>query len=265
MNDEAGTPCKDRTPSTPRSVDEEIRLLYTDLARHPVNDFGWDKGKGNARALGYEPIWLDQLPDAVWESSAAVGNPFALGPIRPGDTVVDLGCGAGADACVAALLVGPRGRVLAIDLTPAMVEKARANAVSAGFENITFQEADMANPPLPDAFADVVVSNGSINLSSHKACVLHQAFRMLKPAGRLLIADMVRVPDPSCHGEHGDAPAESWAGCVAGTVSPDAFSDALAKAGFESVEFVGTTGYRTSPETIGALFRARKPGETQSR
>jgi arsenite methyltransferase len=263
MSDKASTTCKSQAPSAAISVEHEIRTLYTDLAQHPAKDFGWGKGKENARALGYEATWLEQFPDAVWESAAAVGNPFVLGPIRAGETVVDLGCGAGTDACVAALLVGPSGRVIGIDLTPAMVEKARASAATAGLGNITIQEADMAELPLPDTCAHVVISNGSINLSPRKACVLKHAFRILKPGGRLYIADMVR--DPSCHDKPCDAlpskgPTEAWASCVAGTLSPDCFSDSLMKAGFAAVEFVGTTGYRTSPETIGALFRARKPG-----
>src|SRR5205823_6495168 len=102
------------------------------------------KGMENARLLGYDRGWLERLPAAVWESAAAVGNPFGLGPIHPGETVVDLGCGAGADVCVAALLVGRRGRVIGLDVTPAMVEKARANAKLAGLPNVEICEADMA-------------------------------------------------------------------------------------------------------------------------
>jgi arsenite methyltransferase len=261
MNDKSSETCKSGTPSSMISVEDEIRTLYADLAQHPTKDFGWAKGKENARALGYEAEWLQQLPDAVWESAAAVGNPFALGPIHLGETVVDLGCGAGADACVAALLVGPSGRVVGIDLTPEMIEKARANATLAGFRNVTFQEADMAELPLPDACAHVVISNGSINLSPRKACGLKQVFRILKPGGRLHIADMTR--EASCHEKQGQsvpnkAPAEAWASCVAGTVSPEHLVDSLKKTGFVEVEFIGTTGYRTSPETVGALFRARK-------
>jgi SAM-dependent methyltransferase len=109
------------------SRDEQIRELYSDLALHPEKDFGWGKGVDNVRALGYDAAWLERLPLAVWESSSAVGNPFSVGPIHLGETVVDLGCGAGADVCVAALLVGSRGRVMGVDVTPAMVEKARAN------------------------------------------------------------------------------------------------------------------------------------------
>ena len=104
---------------------EDIRALYSDLARNPGKEFGWGKGNENARALGYEARWLESLSEPVCESAAAVGNPFTLGLIRPGEVVVDLGCGAGADLCVSALLVGAAGHVIGIDLTPAMVEKAR--------------------------------------------------------------------------------------------------------------------------------------------
>ena len=96
---------------------EQIRALYSELALHPEKDFGWDKGKENALASGYNHDWLEGLPDAVWESSSAVGNPFSCGPIHPSETVIDLGCGAGADVYVAALLVGPRGIVIGVDVT----------------------------------------------------------------------------------------------------------------------------------------------------
>jgi arsenite methyltransferase len=127
--------CSDTCGESP---DEQIRVLYTDLALHPERDFGWGKGVDNARALGYDPAWLARLPLAVWESSAAVGNPFSIGPIHPGEMVVDLGCGAGADVCVAALLVGSRGRVIGVDVTSAMVEKARANITLAGLPTRKF-------------------------------------------------------------------------------------------------------------------------------
>jgi len=242
-----------------RSPEQQVRTLYTELALNWYKDFGWDKGKDNARALGYDPAWLARLPEAVWESAAAVGNPFTVGFIQSGETVIDLGCGAGADVCVAALLVGSSGRIIGVDLTPAMVEKARANAALSGFTYAEIIEADIAGLPLPDTCADVVLSNGAINLSPHKLCVLKEAFRVLKPGGRLYIADMVRdtsTEDSSCDPSNSEG---SWANCVAGTLASERFLQLLEEAGFKYAEMVGTTGCRTSPETIGALFRARKP------
>jgi SAM-dependent methyltransferase len=242
-----------------QSPEQQVRTLYRELALNWDKDFGWGKGKDNARALGYDPAWLARLPEMVWESAAAVGNPFTIGFIESGETVVDLGCGAGADVCVAALLVGTSGRNIGVDLTPAMVEKALANAVLSGFTNVEIIEADIAELPLPGTCADVVLSNGAINLSSHKPCVLKEAFRVLKPGGRLYIADMVR-DTPTADSRCGASSSEgSWANCVAGTLASERFLQLLEEAGFTDAEMVETTGYRTSPETIGALFRARKP------
>ncbi len=237
---------------------EQVRLLYTELAQHPEKDFGWAKGKENARTLGYDEEWLNRLPDIVWESAAAVGNPFSLGPIQAGETVVDIGCGAGADVCIAAMLVGKKGKVFGIDCTSAMVAKASENANASGFPQAVFQEAEMTKLPLPDGTADAVISNGAINLAEDKDAVLEEVFRVLRPGGRLQIADMVRHPsiedDACCSGE------ESWADCVSGTLESDTFLSMLSKAGFVDVELAGYTGYRTATNTTGALFKAIKPG-----
>ena len=237
---------------------EQVLLLYTELAQHPEKDFGWGKGKENARTLGYAREWLNILPDIVWESAAAVGNPFSLGPIHAGETIVDIGCGAGADTCVAALLVGKQGKVSGVDCTPAMVTKASENAAASGLPQAVFQEANMTELPLSDCSADVVISNGAINLVEDKQAVLKEVFRVLRPGGRLQIADMVRDPSTEdsacCSGE------ESWADCVSGTLDPDTFLSMLSKAGFLDVELSGFTGYRTATSTTGALFKAIKPG-----
>jgi SAM-dependent methyltransferase len=237
---------------------EQVRLLYTELAQHPEKDFGWGKGKKNARALGYDEEWLNRLPDIVWESAAAVGNPFSLGTIHSGETVVDIGCGAGADACIAAILVGNEGKVFGIDCTLAMVTKATENANTSGFPQTVFLEAEMTELPLPDCTADAIISNGAINLTEDKDAVLKEIIRVLRPDGRLQIADMVRHPSiensACCSGE------ESWADCVSGTLEPDTFLSMLTKAGFNDVELVGFTDYRTATNTTGALFKAIKPG-----
>ena len=231
---------------------DQIKALYTTLANEPHRDFGWGKGKENARSLGYAQEWLETLPDEVWESAAAVGNPFAVAAIAAGQTVVDLGCGAGADACVAALLVGSSGRVVGVDCTPAMIAKARANAAAAGLGQTEFHEADMTRLPLPDGCADVVISNGAINLAPDKAQVLAEACRVLKPGGRLQIADMVQ--DPATASAACCAGNESWADCVSGTLAPEAFTELLVAAGFVGVRLVAYTGYRTASHTRGALF-----------
>jgi SAM-dependent methyltransferase len=237
----------------------QTRSLYTELALHPEQHFGWNKGKENARVLGYDQIWLDSVLDEVWESAAAVGNPFLIGPIHVGETVVDFGCGAGADLCIAAMLVGETGRVIGIDFTPAMVEKARRNAALMKIQQIEVYLADIVNVPLPDECADVLISNGAINLSPRKACVLKDALRVLKPGGRFYIADVIRVADsPSRHSQSTTA-SGSWANCVAGTMSRSCFEQLLSDAGFETISFRGMTGYRTSEETEGALFQATKP------
>ena len=246
---------KDRSARNPL---QQIRLLYTELAQNPEKDFGWGKGKENAGRLGYADEWLERLPDTVWESAAAVGNPFSLGPVHAGETVVDIGCGAGADACIAAILVGKEGKVFGIDCTPAMITKARNNANASGLHQVSFQEAEMTELPLPDCTADVVISNGAINLSEDKHAVLAEAYRVLRPGGRLQVADMVRdtsTGDSTCCGDE-----ESWADCVSGTLEPGKFLSMLTRAGFVDVELAGFTGYRTATSTTGALFRAIKPG-----
>jgi SAM-dependent methyltransferase len=233
---------------------DAVLTLYTELAHRPDKDFGWSKGRENARALGYDAHWLETLPELLWESAAAVGNPFSVAPLRPRDVVLDLGCGAGADSCIAALTVGAEGRVIGVDLTPAMIEKARRVAGAAGVGNIVFHVSDMIAVPVADASVDVVISNGAINLTAHKPCVFREIHRVLKPGGRLQFADMVRTSTSVL-----DA-CTPWADCVAGTVEPKSYLELLRAAGFEQAELVTLTSYKTSTATSGALFRAAKKG-----
>ena len=186
-----------------------IQEEYTDVAACPLKGFHFHTGRFLANRLGYPAHRVDPLPDAVVESFAGVGNPFSWGDLKVGETVVDLGSGAGFDALLAASMVGPDGRVIGIDMTRAMVDKARHNAAMLGMGHIGFREAYLEELPLPDATADVVISNGVINLCPDKAAVLAEAYRVLKPGGRMQLADIVVATEVP---EDGKADIALWTG-----------------------------------------------------
>jgi SAM-dependent methyltransferase len=170
---------------------EAIQAEYAEVAADPQKGFHFHTGRPLARLLGYPARDTDPLPEAVIESFAGVGNPFVFGALQPGETVVDVGSGAGFDALLAARQVGPTGRVIGIDMTPAMLEKARANAALLGLGNVEFRQGYSEALPVDDASAEVVISNGVINLSLDKQAVFHEIARVLKPGGRIQIADIV--------------------------------------------------------------------------
>ena len=168
-----------------------IQEEYTDVAACPVKGFHFHVGRPLAARLGYPFERVAALPDPVVESFAGVGNPFSWGDLAPGETAVDLGSGAGFDAVLAARMVGAAGRVIGVDMTPAMLTKARANAALLGLANLEFREGLLEALPVADDAADVVISNGVINLCPDKSIALAEAQRVLKPGGRLQIADIV--------------------------------------------------------------------------
>jgi len=234
---------------------QSIIELYTELASNPDKEFGWDKGLQNARNHGYREEWIEAIPDEIWNYCAAVGNPFSAGKIYEAESLLDIGCGAGVDLCVASLLVGESSKVFGIDVTPAMVEKARYHATLAKLSNIAVCEGSMEKLPFDDCSINVVISNGAINLAHSKADVLSETYRVLKDNGHLYFSDMIKDennPEESCFNK------ESWADCVAGTLRGSELIQMLIGAGFSDVQLLSTNHYKTSNSTVGATFSAKK-------
>jgi len=170
---------------------EAIREEYHAVATHPEQSFHFNTGRPLARILGYADEWFEGIPEATIASLAGTGNPFSLGLPHASEHVVDVGCGAGVDSLIASRMVGPAGRVIGVDMTPAMLEKARASAAEMGADNVEFRSGLAEALPVDDAWADVVTSNGVLNLFPDKLAGLHEMARVLKPAGRLQIGDIL--------------------------------------------------------------------------
>ncbi len=174
----------------PERLRGEVREKYREVAAHPDGEHHFHTGRPLAARLGYPSQVVDALPDAAVESFAGVGNPFSLRDLQPGEHVVDIGSGAGLDSFVAATLVGDGGRVTGVDMTPEMLAKARANAGLVGLANVVFLEGLAERLPVDDGQADVVISNGVINLCADKLAVFQEVVRVLRPGGVLQFADI---------------------------------------------------------------------------
>lgn len=174
-----------------------IQEEYATVALDPDRGFHFHTGRRLARLVGYADEWLEGIPEKSIESFAGTGNPFSLGKLLPGERVVDVGCGAGIDSLIAAKMVRPNGQVIGVDMTPAMLDKARSAAVEAGMGNVEFRHGYAESLPVPDGWADVVISNGVLNLMPDKSATLREMARVLKPTGRLQISDiLVQKPVP---------------------------------------------------------------------
>jgi arsenite methyltransferase len=187
----------------------EIKKTYAQVSAEPEGEFIFPTGRAWALDLGYPPALLERVPDGSAESFAGVANPFSLGDLAPGEQVLDLGSGAGTDSLVAVQMVGPEGRVVGVDMTPEMVSKARASAAELGASNVEFLESEAEKLPFSDASFDVVISNGVIDLIPDKDAVFAELFRVLRPGGRLQIAD-VTIQRPVS--EEGRRNIDLWTG-----------------------------------------------------
>ncbi len=236
-----------------------VKDMYTAVAAEPGGPFHFPVGRTACRAVGYPEEILEALPEVAVESFAGVGYPFRAGAIRPGDTVLDIGSGSGTDALIASRIVGPRGKVWALDLTPAMVQKLRRLVSALGIANLQVLEGSAESIPLPDTSVDVVTSNGVLNLVPDKRRAIAEIFRVLRPGGRVQIADIVigRPVDAECH----DDP-KLWAECVVGATVDEDYLDLFRDAGFVDVRVLGEHDYfahSPSAETrrVARCFGAR--------
>jgi SAM-dependent methyltransferase len=185
------------TPEQMKIIQNGIRNKYQSVADSPEGRFRYPTGRAGMETLNYDRNLQSQLPGRVLESYCGVGNPFSLGAIRAGDRILDIGCGAGVDTLIAALLSAPDGQVVGVDIVPEMLGRARENLAATGIGNVSFQSTSGENLPFPDDSFDVIISNGVINLIPDKESAIREMRRVLKPGGRLQVADQVTIGEVS--------------------------------------------------------------------
>ena len=220
---------------------ERVKRMYEEVALEPERDFHFETGRPLAERLGYEPADLDNIPAAAIDSFAGVGYFLDLAALRPGETVLDLGSGAGMDSFLAANQIGAQGRAIGVDMTAAQLAKARRLADEDGFAQTDFREGYIETPPVDDGSIDCVISNGVINLSPDKPTVFAAVARALRPGGRLALADIVterQLPEGvTCD-------AALWAACIGGAMQRDGYRQAIEDAGLTVTEWRANDAYR---------------------
>jgi arsenite methyltransferase len=191
-----------------KRIREGIKEKYKVVAISPEGKFGYPTGRTGLEGQKYDPEILKALPEDALALYCGVGNPFSLDPVKKGEAVLDIGCGAGVDTLLAAIMVGSEGRVIGIDLIPEMLNRAKMNLEKTSFKNVTFQEGSAEELPFPDGTFDVVISNGAFNLIPDKAKALREVFRVLKSSGGFLLADQILTGDMPADSE---SMVENWA------------------------------------------------------
>ncbi len=202
----------------------------------------------------YDEASRENVPEAALNASLGCGVPTAVADLREGETVLDLGSGAGADVLISARRVAPTGKAIGLDMTDEMLALARTNAAAAGVQNVEFVKGYLEDMPLDDETVDVVISNCVINLSGDKPKVIREAARVLRPGGRFAISDVVADPDMDARTK---ADMAAWTGCIAGALTEAEFRSTLEAAGFEEIEIRPT--HQVHEHASSAIIRARKP------
>jgi SAM-dependent methyltransferase len=225
----------------PKDLKAKVKAMYARVAADPHGEFHFEMGRVMAERLGYAPGDLDRIPPEATESFAGVGYYFDLADLREGETVIDLGSGSGMDTFVAALKVGKNGQVIGVDMTDAQLDKAERLRAAAGLFNVTYCKGYIDKTWCGNATADVVISNGVINLAPDKAAVFREVARLLKPRGRLAISDIVtdaQLPETvTCN-------ADLWAACIGGAMQRDDYRTAIEAAGLRIRSVRDNTGYQ---------------------
>ena len=172
-------------------IEAGIREKYVKVAKNPEGQFKYPTGKKGLKALHYDKSLIDKLPDGLAATYCGVGNPFSLGKINTGEQVLDIGCGAGVDTILASMMTGPTGNVVGVDIVPEMLQQAEKNLMMTDQKNVSFKKTSGEKLPYPVDTFDVVISNGVINLIPDKEAALAEIIRVLKPGGRLMVADQI--------------------------------------------------------------------------
>ena len=245
MNGDARPSMPELLSDNPINLRTEIQQRYTLVAERGLQAISDDDGAGcgpggevccspNAARL-YSAGEIDSVTDAAAAAAAGCGNPTAIGELKPGETVLDLGSGGGIDCFLAAKQVGPTGYVIGIDMTPAMIDLAQKNAVTLKANNVVFKLSQIESLPEPDNTVDAIISNCVINLAADKGAVFAEAFRVLRDGGRLYVSDIVVTEELPLDVQ---ADVNNWTGCIAGAQIQDVYLGQMAGAGFSEIEIV---------------------------
>lgn len=246
-------------------IQETVRAKYAERALDMAKGSGCCDDSCGEGSCG-EGYAAEELASLGLDASASLGcgNPTLLADLRPGEIVLDLGSGAGLDVLLSARRVAPGGHAYGVDMTDEMLDVARANQARSGVGNATFLKGTIESVPLPAASVDVVISNCVINLAADKGAVLREAFRVLRPAGRFAVSDMVALEELAPEAKQR---LDLWAGCVAGTISLDAYTQELRDAGFDAIDIEVTREVRLEDvegRIASAYIRARRPSRVET-